>query len=236
MTSASVPGAVILDVDGTMYVQRPVRFRILHRLIWNTIVHPRPGLDCLLALRAYRRAQETLRIESRPDRHDGREQLQRAADAAGMDIATLRQYVERWMEREPLGIIGRYVRPGLREFLLTARQQGAKVGVFSDYSAKGKLLALGVRELIDVVWSAQDDECGRFKPDPSGLRRVAKELGIDVAKSVYIGDRPDVDGVAAERAGMRAFILSSRPAPRTASWEVVSDFFVLTNTLFPTRF
>ena len=56
----STPDAVILDVDGTMYAQRPVRLGMLLRLSAHTLRHPWEGLACARALGAYRRAQEQL--------------------------------------------------------------------------------------------------------------------------------------------------------------------------------
>lgn len=139
------------------------------------------------------------------------------------------------MERAPLDLVARAARPGLREFLVAARERGSRIGVYSDYRAEAKLEALGVRQLIDVVRSAQDDGDSRLKPDPAGLLLVASELGASPGSTVYIGDRVEVDAVAARRAGMRAYILKSRAPGGSEDWEPVEDFAELTRALYPRR-
>jgi HAD superfamily hydrolase (TIGR01509 family) len=229
----STPDAVILDVDGTMYVQRSVRLGMLVRLGGYALQHPRDGRACLRALRAYRRAQEQLRDDPVPDGHAGRDQIALAARMAGLGEHAVRRHVERWMERAPLGRVARAARPGLRDFLLAAREHGACIGVFSDYRADDKLRALGIRDLVDVVRSAQDDACGRFKPDPAGLLLVAAELGVEPAGAVYVGDRPEVDAIAATRAGMRAFIVTGTKLVSHSDWVAVRGFTELTTVLYP---
>jgi FMN phosphatase YigB (HAD superfamily) len=231
----STPDAVILDVDGTMYVQRTVRLGMLLRLSGYAARHPVSGLGCFKALGAYRRAQEQLRDDPVAEGHAGRDQIAIAARMAGVSEEIMRGLVERWMERAPLGLIARAARPGLRDFLLASREHGACIGVFSDYRAEEKLAALGIRDLVDVARSAQDDACGRFKPDPAGLLLVAGELGIDPGRAVYVGDRPEVDGVAAKRAGMRAFIVTGTKLVSHSDWVPVRGFAELTTVLFTPR-
>jgi FMN phosphatase YigB (HAD superfamily) len=47
----------------------------------------------------------------------------------------------------------------------------------------------------------------RFKPDPRGLQVALEPLGTKVEDAVYVRDRPSIDGVAAEAAGM-AFLVA----------------------------
>jgi FMN phosphatase YigB (HAD superfamily) len=84
------------------------------------------------------------------------------------------------------------------------------LAVLSDYSADRKLAAMGLAHFFDVVVTAQDPEVQRFKPDPAGLELVLQRLAVRMSEAVYIGDREDVDAVAASRAGMQYFILSER--------------------------
>jgi FMN phosphatase YigB (HAD superfamily) len=224
----STPGAVILDVDGTMYRQGLVRLRMMLRLAVYAARRPREGTACLVALRAYRRAQERLRAHPLAIEHQGVDQVGLASRMTGLDESTMRGHVERWMERAPLDLVARAARPGLKEFLVAARQRGTRIGVYSDYRAEAKLLALGVRRLIDVVRSAQDDGGGRLKPDPAGLLLVASELGVAPQSTVYVGDRVDVDAVAARRAGMRAYMLESRAPRGSEDWISIDGFSEVT--------
>ena len=234
MILSAPPEAVILDVDGTMYRQGPVRRGMMLRLAGYTLRRPRDGATCLRMLRAYRRAQERLRAEPAVSEHVGLNQLGLAARLAGVDEHVMQRQVERWMEHAPLDLIARAARPGLREFLRAAAARQVRIGVYSDYDAESKLLALGVRALVDVVRSSQDDG-GRFKPDPTGLMLVARELGVSPGSAVYVGDRFEVDAVAAGRAGMGAYILTSRAPRASEDWVRVDGFAELTKLLFSRR-
>lgn len=216
-----------------MYAQRPVRAAMLLRLLRHAARHPVAGWQCIRVVRAYRRAQEFVRLHPTGGAA-GSAQLLHTAQSIGLDEDTTRCHVERWMEAEPLSLISHAIRPGLTAFVEAARASGMRVGVFSDYPAEAKLRAMGVRGLVDVVRSAHDDERGRFKPDPAGLLDVAAALGVAPAQTVYVGDRPDVDAVAAERAGMACFIITTkqRVAPGEA-WIPVEGFVALTRVLLP---
>jgi phosphoglycolate phosphatase-like HAD superfamily hydrolase len=55
--------------------------------------------------------------------------------------------------------------------------------------------------------TAQDPEVQRFKPHPRGLEVTLGRLGVSKREAIYIGDRADVDGEAAGRAGVRCVIV-----------------------------
>src|SRR4051812_30713699 len=106
-----------------MYAQQPVRLGMLVRLSEYALRHPRDGLACIQALRAYRRAQEELRDDDPSDGgHAGRHQLALAARMAGVGEDAMRALVEQWMERAPLDLVARAARPGLRDFLVASRE------------------------------------------------------------------------------------------------------------------
>jgi beta-phosphoglucomutase-like phosphatase (HAD superfamily) len=73
----------------------------------------------------------------------------------------------------------------------------------SDYPARQKLKALDVESLFDVV-VANGEANGppRLKPWPDGLLRAAAVLNVQPQHCLVVGDRPDLDGLAAYRAGM----------------------------------
>ncbi len=220
--------AVILDVDGTLYLQPPLRRAMLLRLARHTVLRPLDGLRSARVLRAYRAAQEELRRLASPDasrQHDV------AAERCGRARDEVQAIVARWMEQEPLALVARHARRGLREFLVHARARGIRVGVFSDYPAADKLAALGIAELVEVVVCAQDADVGRFKPDAAGLLKVARALHCEPPECVYVGDRPEVDAEAARRAGMACAIFAGRSAAG-GGWVSVADFAQLHRSLF----
>lgn len=222
------PDAIVFDVDGTLYLQKPLRRAMALRLARYALSSPRQGVRCARVLQSYRRAQEELRLITGTAAGG---QTARAAAHAGCSLEEVEAHVGRWMEREPLGLLPRFVRPGLREFLVRARSAKIQLAVLSDYPADAKLEALGMADLFDVVLCAQDDGIGIFKPDPAGLREVVRRLRMSPARCLYVGDRPEVDALAAARAQMPCAIFTRR-APADAAWTGVAEVEALNRLVF----
>lgn len=223
--------AILLDVDGTLYDQRRLRRAMLGRLLRFTAGSPRAGTRVLRALRAYRHAQERLRLAP-PDGDVivdvAAAQLADAAARSGVPDVEVRAAVARWMDDAPLDLLARVARPGLAAFLRAAAERGVPVGVVSDYPAAAKLRALGVAELVRCVVCAQDADVGCFKPHPRGLLAGARRLGVPPEAVLYVGDRAGVDGAAARAAGMRCVIVG--PEARGAGGP--ADFAELRRAVF----
>ncbi len=207
-TSTGTVRAVIFDVDGTLYRQRPVRRAMARKLAGAYWRRPRAGLRTARILSAYRHAHEALR--DAPAGDDLRSaQAARAAATAGVDPAAVTATVAEWMESAPLGTIAAHARPGLADGLAALRRAGIKLGVVSDYPALAKLQALGVDAAFDVVVAAQDAGVQALKPNPRGIQFALRELGVDACHAVYVGDRHDVDVAAAAAAGVRCVIIGA---------------------------
>lgn len=56
-----------------------------------------------------------------------------------------------------------------------------------------------------------EDKCGCRKPGTGLIERAAKELDIDLGRSLVVGDRNDVDGEMARRLGMGCIIINRVP-------------------------
>jgi HAD superfamily hydrolase (TIGR01509 family) len=224
------PRALLFDLDGTLYLQAPVRRRMALRLAGHLAKSPAQGLRDLRLLRAYRRAQEYLRSAD----HGGsaEEQLRLSLEWTGCDPARARLCIERWMQTEPLDVLPRHVRPGIAPLLKTARQRGLKLGVVSDYPAVQKLRVMGLLDSFDTVVCAQEAGIDVFKPSPRSLLAAASVLGVAPADAVYIGDRPEVDAEAARRAGMPSIMIAG--TSHRLSSNVVADFPSLDRLLFGT--
>lgn len=204
--------ALIFDVDGTLYDDRLVRRAMFNRLMWLCVRTPAEGVPTVRALRAYRRAQETLRGLPQQFSDIAGAQLQAAAAATRVPADRVRVYVARWMEKEPLSFVSDARRDGLSELLSAGRRRGLRIAVASDYPAEKKLDALRLGNFIDTIVCAQQPDVQRFKPDPRGLLVALERLRVSAAEALYVGDRPDVDAVAAARAGIRCVIVGNRPA------------------------
>lgn len=201
--------AVVFDVDGTLYHQKPVQRGMLQRLVLGHAVRPWRGPRTLRALSAYRKGQEALRATGQRYEDLGRAQVEYAAERIGLPAREVAGLVAHWMEERPLDLVARAKRDGLDALVRALRGRGLKLGVFSDYPPEGKLDALGLHDAMSAVVWAQQPEVGRFKPDPTGILRVAELLDVAPSATVYVGDRIEVDARAAEAAGMRGVVFGS---------------------------
>jgi HAD superfamily hydrolase (TIGR01549 family) len=222
--------AVVMDVDGTMYSQRPVRRHMVLRLAMFALRNPLPGLRTLRCLRAFRQAQEQLRGR-KGMRSVAQCQIEEAARRSGYSADFITECVHRWMEKAPLEAIRRARYTGLLEFCEWARHAGLRMAVLSDYDPREKLRALEVEDYFPVIACAQDPDIGVLKPDPAGLRAVVGRLGVSPAETVYVGDRPEVDGAVAVAAGVTGVILhrKARAMPphliAVSGWPALPELF-----------
>lgn len=198
--------AVIFDVDGTLYTQSKLRRRMLFDLLGYYALRPW-RLDDMLLLRRFRAEREKRPGHQGPDLENA--QYAWCADNSRYSVARVRAVVDRWMFRHPNQYLGSCAYPGTASFFDALRQQGIKIGIYSDYPAHDKLVALGLR--ADIVVSSTDPEIDQLKPNPQGLLHIAAALGLAPAECLFVGDRPELDGICAERAGMPYLIVPPQP-------------------------
>lgn len=205
--ACSVPdpdrAAILVDFDGTLYRQTPVRLLVASELLLFD-----PGV--IGPLSRFRREQERLRQippESAQVCADEdspfHRQLARSAAESGIAPEQMRAIVDEWMFRRPGKWLRRFVRwPLVRE--LQARQAaGVRLAVISDYPVSRKLAALSLPLAFDIIVASGEPGGPRtLKPSPEGCLLAASRLGIAPGRCTVVGDREDVDGVAARRAGM----------------------------------
>jgi HAD superfamily hydrolase (TIGR01549 family) len=194
--------AVIFDVDGTLYDQRPLRRAIARRFVAAYWRNPVQGFRVARVLRTYRNTLEELRGQS----YSAEIHLNLAAQKSGASISQVREIVERWMEAEPLELIASCIYSGAAGFLRKLAELGIPCGIFSDYPAQNKLEAAKFTGFFSCVKCA--DEVGWLKPDPRGLLAVLKSMNVEPVAAIYIGDR-SIDHDAAIRAGMKMIRIHS---------------------------
>ena len=208
----------MFDVDGTLYDQRALRWKMLLTLVRAHALRPGEGWRTANVLKAYRRAQEDLRHS--PHANPAARQAEIACAKTGSTPAFVQQCVERWMETAPLAFLPGCIRPGLSGFLDACLARGLRLAALSDYPAQDKLEALGIASAFELALCAQSPEIGRFKPDPRGLLVTLDRLGIAPEEAMYVGDRPDVDAAAAAAAGVVCAIVTRRTAGGGGFWTV----------------
>jgi FMN phosphatase YigB (HAD superfamily) len=205
--------AIILDVDGTLYHQGPVRRQMVLRLAGACVTQPLRTRRAVRAIRAFRNSLETIRSSATDSGDQPTQQFERTVEQTGMPRELVQALIDEWMFERPLALIGGYPRKGLHRFLGQALKSGVRLAAFSEYPCERKLECLGVRDPFSVVASSYDPQVRRFKPDPAGFAHVARQLGSDPAATLVIGDRDDADGAGARAAGMRYLEVGGKQFP-----------------------
>lgn len=200
--------AVVFDVDGTLYEQKPLQRLMRNRLLREALRRPRTVRDIRCLMR-FRDMREAMAEQVLP----GLALAQYAEPAAALRMSpeALQAVVERWMHKEPLPYLRACRFDGLSELFTELRARGIRIGVFSDYPCVDKLAALDLP--ADIAVAAVDPEVDRLKPNPTGLRVALARLGVTPAQTLFIGDRDERDGECARRAGC-AYRLKVNRAPR----------------------
>lgn len=195
MSDERTHDAWLVDLDGTLYAQRPVQLAMGAEVALF-------GWRVARVLGRFRREQEQLRkldLEGDPFLL----QVERTAEALGVSTALVDGAVRGWMIERPAKWLSLFRRRALLEEIRSFRATGGRTALVSDYPARRKLEALGAGALFDVVVaSGEPDGPQRLKPHPHGMLRAAGALGVEPARCLVIGDRADADGAAAKSAGM----------------------------------
>ncbi|MFI1992123.1 HAD family hydrolase [Actinoplanes sp. NPDC020271] len=96
------------------------------------------------------------------------------------------------------------------EAIAAVAAKGLKVAVLTNGSAtrqRGKLARMGLADL-GPVWTP--DDLGTAKPDPGAFRGSVTRWGLRPGEVLSVGDRHDLDVLAAREAGLRAVHLDRR--------------------------
>jgi len=202
--------AWLVDLDGTLYAQKPIKRAMAIRLLvagaWN-----------IPTLSAFRKAHEELREELRlaPETEFApspfEEQVKRAARSRGTSEDKVRSTVMDWMVNRPAPLLRAARNESLVEEIRSFRKNGGRTALVSDYPAKEKLRGLELTELFDVVVASGETEgLTRLKPAPDSYLLAAKKLDTPAERCLVIGDRVDADGEAASSAKMEFRLVRAR--------------------------
>lgn len=217
--------AVIFDMDGTLYYQPPIRFTMARKLIAHYLRHPLRVRE-LMALRTFRQirehwqdtasaAQPSGQIGSASrdaDKSLDQRQYEQVGQMLHMPPERVKSVVEHWMYQVPLALL-----PDCQDRILTGlirklRRRGIPVIVYSDYPAKDKLRAMGIR--ADHVFCALDKQIMCLKPDPRGISHILSVTGLRGDQVLMIGDRYEKDGLCAHSVHADWLILPACPGKR----------------------
>ncbi len=192
---------VIFDVDGTLYDQHKLRWRMFFALIRHFLLRPHK-LKELFILKTFRKERE----KKKDRQFDNLElaQYEWCHLKTGVDTGRIRAIISYWMQEYPLRYLPEFVYPGIHELFSGLKQLQIPVAILSDYPAEEKLKSMGLN--ADFVVSATHPEINSLKPDPKGLLFIAEQFNVNTQDCLYIGDRHDTDQEAARRAGMNCIL------------------------------
>jgi len=203
--------AILLDVDGTLYHQKPLQGLMALELCTLPAILKswRLAISTVQTLRSFRSAREDLRRIGNPEDYLLFElQYRKASERAGVEPTDVERVVSEWIYRRPLKYLPYCRRRGIEAFLSDVGRKGLRIGVFSDYPVQEKLQVLGLANQVDLMLCATDKEINAFKPHPRGFLHACKSWDLRPEEVLYVGDRPEVDAKGAVAAGMPCAILA----------------------------
>ena len=217
--------AVLFDLDGTLYRQRPMRALMAVELMTAAFGGPAHARRTWQGLAAFRKAQETLRAQTPiPAQHQLRRasflaqhQVRMAAERTGLPPDAVEAIASEWMFERPLKYLRLCRASGLLELLSFLDNRGVALGVLSDYPPTDKLYALGLEDRFSLVLCSTDNDIGAFKPHPKGFLKACETWRLNAGDVLVVGDRFDVDAAGASAAGMPCAIIASRRTRSTDS-------------------
>ncbi|WP_316749103.1 HAD family hydrolase [Pedobacter gandavensis] len=196
--------AIILDVDGTLYHQSKLRKKMLFQLLKYYLFQPLRIKD-LFILYHFRKEREQLAGQEYENLEEALYQV--CADKLNLPVKRIKSVISKWIFEEPNKYLTDYIYPGLIPFLALMRKEGIKIAVYSDYPASEKLKAMQLH--ADLIVASTDPWVNSLKPKPKGLFYILNTLSYSTSQCVFIGDRDELDGQCARKAGV-PFLLISR--------------------------
>ncbi len=175
--------AIIVDMDGTLYYQKPVRLAMIKEMLFHFW-----RLPDFIIVQKYRKMYEKGFSE--------RERFDHLPVRAP-------QVIREWMIERPLKYIKKYKDSILINILHVLRQNKVIVYIYSDYPTDEKIAFLDIH--VDNTYCSDDLSC--MKPNASGMHNILMIQGISGNNVLVIGDRQDKDGLFAENLGADKLIL-----------------------------
>lgn len=213
--------AVIFDLDGTLYYQRPFRLRMLRYLAGYIVTHPSRLKDFLI-IKKYREVREKWEdCEKECMGKAGYAQLglddmqcQYVADQMKVERERVKQVIDFFMLEMPLRFLSAYRDETLAEMIEGLHKRNKTVVIYSDYPVENKLKALGIK--ADACYTSADERINCMKPDARGIAVILSDIGCQAEDVLMVGDRYEKDGLAAEANGVDYMIVSKNRRERAA--------------------
>lgn len=210
---------LIFDVDGTIYFQQRMRFKMLLDMIAFFSTHPWCLYD-LAILRKFRKMRSDPRFLFQRHVSLYSEQFEQVSLELGISRERVQFVVEHWLYKRPLEYV--YEAADVKLVAFIKKLPIGQYAFYSDYPAQDKLSRLGIK--TEHIYDSTQPEINALKPNPDGLLYIMKTLKLKKAECLMIGDRDDRDGECARRAGIDYCILPVGEKDR--SHFVHNNFFI----------
>jgi putative hydrolase of the HAD superfamily len=194
---------IILDMDGTLYFQIPVRFCMTLSLVLFYLIHPF-RIKELLILRTYRIQREQRAFAN--DNNFDELQIEILNKKFGLSSGKIKALIHLWMQERPLKYISHFRDKRLISLMENLCQNGSIIVVYSDYPVDDKIAAIGIKPCFHFFSGDPAIQC--MKPDTRGLENILKITNTQPDDALLIGDRYSKDGLCAKAMGMDYIILS----------------------------
>jgi HAD superfamily hydrolase (TIGR01549 family) len=192
----TVPKIVILDLDGTLYIHNLLRTINILNLAINLLKRNLNKSD-LRVLANLRRRQEISSINEEPIQRT----FESVASKFEIPVSTVISLRNRWMVDNQKWALLISKRRWLARSINNLRREGVLVAVWSDNPVEEKLRYLGYH--TDYNLTSEDEAIDVGKPNPKGLVAILTYFNLGFSEAIFIGDRIDRDGQAAQRVGVQ---------------------------------
>lgn len=194
--------AVIFDVDGTLYSLKKMRFLMALDLFTFFVFRPWRWND-LVVLYLFRKNRVALERDSSGNISVTQYELRIRGRRS--DPKYVEQLVKEWIFDRPLRYVCVCMYANVARWIRELSKRDIKIAYFSDYPPLEKVKTLKLPGNYFVASS--DREVDALKPSPRGLLELVSRMGVPIEQCVFVGDTLEKDGVAAERIGMKFFLL-----------------------------
>jgi len=193
--------AVAFDLDGTLYPNYRLNFRLIPFIIREQRL-----------LRALRRARIQLRKSGGEKTGDNfyEAQAKIMGEILGESAENVMEKMEKLVYR---GWEDNFKKirlfPHVTETLDALRKNGITLGLLSDFPPETKLENLGISGYWNTVLCSERE--GFLKPDSAAFLEIAKRMGAPPEKILYVGNSVSYDVAGAHKAGMKAALIRALP-------------------------
>jgi len=192
--------AVAFDLDGTLYPNYQLNFRLIPFILREQRF-----------LRAMGKARTRLRKTGEgTDGNYYETQAKIMGEILGESAEKVMEKTEKLIYR---GWADHFKKvrlfPHVVETLDALHKNGITLGLLSDFPPETKLKNLKIFEYWDVVVCSE--QSGFLKPDTAAFLEIAKRMGTAPEKILYVGNNVSYDVVGAHKAGMRAALVRAVP-------------------------